>query len=345
MKRSTKWILLSIAVLIIAILFIRMRAATGSTPKVASEKAARRTISETVTTNGKIYPREEVRVSPDFSGQVTELKVAEGDSVKKGQVLARINNSEAIESPIDGVVLAVKVKKGESVTGNNFSQGTEMFIVADMRTLEVRVDIGENDIIKIETGDIADITIEAYGSRKFKGSVMRIANTVKTATGMMPSANDITSYEVRILLDSSSYSDLSKKQFAFRPGMNASAAINTTKKENVLAVPIGAVTARLPNTGLTREDAEKEKLDRQQDETNNTAEVMELEEVVFVLQPDQVVKKVAVVTGIQDIGYIEIVSGLKEGDEVITAPFVTLSKTLKEGTKVKVVPRDKLFEN
>ena len=338
MAKSVKWILLVVAIIAAIFLFTRKKSG-NAVPKVAVEQATKRSIIETVSGNGRIYPETEVRVSPDFAGQVTELKVAEGDNVKKGQLLARINDRTSIESPIDGVVLSVKVKKGESVTGNNFSAGTEMFVIADMSLLEIRVDVGENDIVKINNGDSADITVDAYGLRKFKGTVTRIANTVKTNGTSYNTQTDVTNYEVRIRLDSNSYADLADRKFPFRPGMNASTEIKTMEKAGVITVPIAAVTTRAHNSSASAKPVK--------DSNGNTVAPGFsdlLEDVVFVLQKDETVKKVVVKTGIQDISYFEITSGLHEGEQVVTGPYIALSKNLQDGMKVKVVPRDKLFE-
>jgi len=130
--------------------------------------------------------------------------------------------------------------------------------------------------------------------------------------------------------------------------MNASADIKTKRHDNVLAVPITSVNARVKGSDKSMADKKKEdeKIKKDEDESDqaNTGYDDELEEVVFVLQPDGKVKKVVVKSGIQDINYIEILSGLKAGDEIITGPYNAISKTLKDGTKVKVVPKDKLFE-
>lgn len=344
MSKSLKWILSLIAILVIGFIIVWMKG--GGTPieKVATEKAVKRTIIESVSTSGKIYPETEVKVSPDFSGQVTELKVAEGDPVKKGQVLARINNRSAIEAPIDGVVLALKVKKGESVTGNSFSVGTEMMLVADMSLLEVRVDVGENDIVKINVGDSADVTVDAYNNRKFKGAVTKIANSTKNSGTAFSTSNDVTNYEVRIRLDSASYQDLAGKTFPFRPGMNASAEIRTKRVENVLTVPIAAVAARVQGSDKSMEEKRNEEKAIKDEDAVSTTNGNELEEVVYLLQKDGTIKKAVVQSGIQDITYIEIRSGINEGDEVVIGPYAALSKSLKDGMKVKVVPKDKLFE-
>jgi HlyD family secretion protein len=452
MNKKLKWILIVLGVVVV--LLIVGKALSGSndkgTTKVTTEKAAYRTIIETVTASGKIYPEVEVKITPDISGEITELKVEEGDSVKKGQELARIyadiyalqrdeaasrvsqsqamvaNSEAAMEAlkaaldqakqtydrnkklfddkviskaeleqyettyrsalanynaaqqnikslkagvqtaetglssanknlgrttliaPMNGVISSLKVKKGERVSGNSFTLGTEMMTVADMSVLEVRVDVGENDIVKVNIGDSADVEVDAYNNRKFKGIVTKIASSSKTAAAL--STNDVTNYEVRIRLLKESYQDLAQKTFPFRPGMNASADIKTKRKDNVLAVPIGAVAARVK--GSDKNLADKQKEDKKMKEGNgdenkpeSNAASDELEEVAYLVQPDGKVKKVTVKTGIQDINYIEIVSGLKEGDEVVTGPYTAVSKTLKDGNKVKVVPKEKLFQN
>jgi HlyD family secretion protein len=198
--------------------------------------------------------------------------------------------------------------------------------------------------------------VDAYNNRKFKGLVTQIAASTASGTSALTSSssNDVTNYEVRIRLNPESYKDLvdprNLKKFIFRPGMNASADIKTKRHENVLAVAINAVSARVKGSDKSIEDKKKEasknKPDQDQDNQNDNTAVNsdELEEVVFVLQKDGKVKKTIVKTGIQDINYIEVISGLNAGDEIVTGPYNAISKTLKDGNKVKVVPKDKLFE-
>ncbi|TBR18531.1 MAG: efflux RND transporter periplasmic adaptor subunit [Chitinophagaceae bacterium] len=458
MNKKVKWILFSMLGLIVILVGAKLVLGNKDEGiKVSTEKVTKRTIVETVTASGKIYPEVEVKISPDISGEVVELNVAEGDSVKKGQVLARIyadiyalqrdeassrvnqsqaslanskNGLEALKfnldqakqnfernkklfdekiiskaeleqlevtyrstqsnynaslqtikgleagvqssqtglgsanknlgratlvAPMNGVISSLIVKKGERVAGNSFNIGTEMMRVADMNVLEVRVDVGENDVVKINIGDSADVEVDAYNNRKFKGVVTQIASSTKGG-GMQAamSSNDVTQYEVRIRLDKESYKDLfdpkKPKKFPFRPGMNASADIKTKIHADVLTVPINAVTTRVQGSDKTV--AEKKKEDEKNKKNKETAteeeiEAMvtdELEEIVFVVQKDGKVKKVKVKTFIQDINYIEIQTGLNEGDEVVTGPFNVISKTLKDGDKVLVVAKDKLFE-
>jgi HlyD family secretion protein len=272
-------------------------------------------------------------------------------SVQGTQVsLSRANKDlsrTTLVAPMDGVVSSLKVKKGERVAGNSFNVGTEMMTVADMAVLEVRVDVGENDIVKISIGDSADVEVDAYNNRKFKGVVTKIASSTKGGAALAAS-NDVTNYEVRIRLDKSSYEDLAKLPFPFRPGMNATADIRTKVVQNVLAVPITAVNARVKGSDMSVADKKKETSETKDDEASATTAVEntsdELEEVVFVLSKDGIVKKAVVRSGVQDINYIEILSGLKEGDQVITAPYSAISKTLKDGAKVKPVKKEELYE-
>lgn len=230
-----------------------------------------------------------------------------------------------ITSPMSGVISLLNVKKGERVVGNSMMAGTEMMRVADVSVMEVQVDVSENDIPKVNVGDTAIVEVDAYTNRKFKGVVTKIASSNTTAATTTAttatSSTDVINYKVHIRLLASSYADLAvSNPMPFRPGMTASADIQTKREDDRLSVPINAVTSRPKDAGT------------------------ELEEVVFVLQKDGTVKKMKVSTGIQDINYIEIINGLNEGDMVITGAYNTVSKVLNNGMKVTVVDKDKLFE-
>lgn len=454
------WILVGLLAFVGLLIGLQKAGAFGKDEgtRVTAEKVVKRTIIETVTASGKVYPEIEVKVSPDISGEITELTVAEGDSVKRGQVLAKIyadiyatqrdqaaaavsqqqavtaNSSAqmdalkatldaaqktynrqkqlldqkvisasefeqaesaylsakanfaaaqqgirgnkageisaqanlskankdlsrtAVLAPMDGVISLLSVKKGERVVGNSMMAGTEMMRVADMSKIEVRVDVGENDIPKVQLGDSAIIEVDAYNKRKFKGVVTQIAssNTGAATSTSSTSSTDVTNYEVRIRLLPESYQDLltprRPKSFPFRPGMSASADIQTRHKDNVLSVPINAVTTREKGTEKVVKDKNDNGMDpsagKPGDDDNKQQQKTadELDEVVFVLQADKKVKKVVVKTDIQDINNIEITSGVKEGDMVITGPYGTVSKLLKTGDVVNVVDKDKLFD-
>jgi len=458
MNKTLKWIIISLVVIIALLVILKKAGLLGKDQgtKVTAEKVMRRTIVETVNASGKIYPEIEVKMSPDISGEIVELNVAEGDSVKKGQVLAKIYgdiyatqrdqaaaivnqqqaqlaNSEAsigamqaqldqakktydmqkqlydgkvisanefntadaayksalanfsaakqainasqagvesakaglakankdislatLVSPMDGVVDLLNVKKGERVVGSSMMAGTEMMRIADLSKIEIRVDVGENDIPKVHLGDTATIEVDAYNDRKFTGIVTQIASSNNGAASQtdnsVSTSTDVTNYKVYIRISRDSYKDLinnsKSKSFPFRPGMSASADIQTKTKTNVLSIPINAVTTREKNdsTGNEQTQIRANANNNQASVTNADASNNDLDEVVFVVQPDGSVKKQIVKTGIQDINDIEITAGLKEGDEVVTGPYDVVSKTLKDKDKVKVVPKSELFD-
>jgi HlyD family secretion protein len=289
------------------------------------------------------------------------LQTVKGNSA--GEVSARANldiaaknlSRTTVVSPIDGVVSLLSIKKGERVVGNSMMAGTEMMRVADMSKIETIVDVGENDIPKVQLGDSALISVDAYNNRKFRGIVTQIASSVTTAAGTSTttvSTNDVTNYKVHIRLSPDSYKDLYNparpKSFPFRPGMSASADIQTRTHANVLSVPINAVAVREKNSNnavaANTDDASGDDNSSKNDTRAQNGNADDLDEVVFLLQKGDTVRKVKVRTDIQDINYIEIVDGLKAGDQIITGPYSIVSKTLKSGQRVKVVPKDKLFE-
>ena len=252
-----------------------------------------------------------------------------------------------ITAPMDGVISLLNVKEGERVVGTAQMAGTEMMRVANMSTIEVRVEVGENDIVKIGIGDEADVEVEAYNNRKFRGVVTQIASSTKNAA--VTSATDVTNYEVHIRLDPASYADLvagNARKFPFRPGMNASADIKTKRAENVVSVPIAAVAARIKGSDTNVEQVKKEKrkaAENKDDEEATAVDAEELEEVVFIMKEDGTVEKRKVTTGIQDINYIQVTGGLQGGEKIVTGPYNAVSKTLKSGNKVQVVDKEELF--
>ncbi|HSZ34946.1 MAG TPA: efflux RND transporter periplasmic adaptor subunit, partial [Puia sp.] len=254
-----------------------------------------------------------------------------------------------IASPLNGVVSLLSVKKGERVAGNQFAAGTEIMRVADMSKIEAVVDVGENDITKVHLGDSAVVEVDAYNGRKFKGFVTQIASSiVSTATTSSSTTNDVTNYKVHIRLNPSTYKDLTDnkrpKSLVFRPGMTASADIQTKTHTDVLAVPINAVTTREKTAGSQAAAKDKKPVEDQNGDVKAVSSTGDLDEVVFLLQPDNSVKQVSVKTDIQDVNNIEVTEGLKMGDQVVTGPYGTVSKILNNGTKVTVVDKEKLFE-
>jgi HlyD family secretion protein len=274
-------------------------------------------------------------------------------------IAAKNLSRTTVVSPIDGVVSLLSIKKGERVVGNSMMAGTEMMRVADMTKIEAIVDVGENDIPKVQLGDTALIQVDAYNNRKFRGIVTQIASSVTTTSGSTTtvSTNDVTNYKVHIRLSPDSYKDLidpkHSRHFPFRPGMSASADIQTRTHVNVLSIPINAVATREKGTdnavvGSTESTDNSDNGDNNGNSDDNKSDTHsaggDLDEVAFIVMPGDSVRKVKVQTDIQDINYIEVKDGLKEGDQVVTGPYSVVSKTMKSGVRIKVVPKDKLFE-
>lgn len=429
-KKSNKLIYILLGVLGAIILFAIIGKSAGwiggqKEVTVETKKAEKVSITEKVSASGVVEPEIEVKLSPDVAGEIIELNVIEGDSVKVGDLLVKIRPdnfisaldraranlnqnqanlaqskanlkrseaqfvraelefkrneklykdkvisdadweqvqstfltaqndleaakqsvlaaeyivkssqatvSEAAEnlrltnvySPVNGVVSKLLVEKGERVVGTQQMAGTEMLRLADLTKMEVRVNVNENDIIRINLGDETLIDVDSYSSsgKKFKGVVTSIANSANTKA----SPDAVTEFEVKIRILNDSYKDLitERNKYPFRPGMTASVDIITQKKDNVLAVPLSAVT--------TREDQL----------IDNTDGSTKAKELIFVIE-DGKAKMITVKTGISDFDNIEILEGLNEGQEVISGPYFVVSKELKENDLVKVVnPTDK----
>lgn len=446
-KKRTIWILIIFVVVALIFGIIAKKKGLIGKPeetKVATEKVTKRTIVEVVSASGKIAPESEVKLSPDVSGEIIELYVKEGDLIKAGQLLAKINpeiylsnydrtiaslntsqanlanakaqlaqinsqfinakssyerneklyaqktisdaeyetskanfdvaqaqvvageesvkaaafnvkNAEAgvkeskenlsktsIYAPVDGTVSKLNIEKGERVAGaSQFGSGTEILRIANLLTMEVKVSVNENDIVRVKLHDTAFVEVDAYQNRKFKGIVTEISTSANTV-GV--SADQVTNFDVKIRILLDSYKDLIKadkpNDSPFRPGMSATVDIQTKSVENVLTLPIQAVTTRADTTNAAPKMEEKEQ--PQQDDANVKKKIEIVQEYVF-LYDNGVAKMLKVKTGIQDNSYIQIIDGLKEGQEIITAPYRAVSKKLKDGDKVKKVDAKDLY--
>ncbi|NNE27443.1 MAG: biotin/lipoyl-binding protein [Saprospiraceae bacterium] len=435
-NKKRLWITLGLLA-IIALLIIAAVVKGQSKPKgeaVNVEKVERRTIKETVSASGRVFPETEVKISSDVSGEIVELYVAEGDSVRAGQLLAKIDpetyisavqraeatvagsksnlamsraskqasiaqkeqiaaqlknakrilernkqlkaegiiseadyeqavanveNLEAnlrsaeaniksaeqsiegskynvesteatlnemktslrrttITSPVDGVISTLNVEQGERVVGTMQMSGTELMRIANLSSMEVQVDVSENDIIRVSLGDKAEIEVDAYLDKIFSGEVTEIANSASNVIGATALNTDqVTNFIVKIRIDRESYEDMiiPGKKFPFRPGMSASVDIYTNEVKDVLSVPIQTVTAReLDEDGKVSKDADKN----------------EFKEVVFLFAADTVAMQI-VKTGIQDDEYIQILEGLPDSAEVVTGPYAAISTKLEDG--------------
>lgn len=438
--------------------------------EVYAEQVTRRTIRETVSGSGKIFPETEVKISSDVSGEVINLYVKEGDSVTVGQVLAKIkpdeyqsameqgeasvntakaqrdisssnigganaridqlkadrdraisqlevarnafkrseklykegvistaefesaqnalksaeagvNVAEAtlrtgdtdlknarenvrvadyginsasarlrelrtslqktiITAPVSGIISKLNIEKGERVVGTLQMAGTEMMRIANLESMEVQVDVSENDINKVAPGNETDIEVDAYLGRKFKGRVTEIAHSASNITGASGSLNSdqVTNFTVKIRVSPESYQDLLSpgKNYPFRPGMSASVDIFTKSADKALSVPLISVTTRDDKKDLEDPDAPEAK------KTSATG-LNDIKEIVFVISGDTVAIK-EVRTGIQDNDYIEIVSGINEGEKVVTGPYAAVSRKLESGKRITIVDKDEMMK-
>jgi HlyD family secretion protein len=247
-----------------------------------------------------------------------------------------------IFSPVSGIVSKLSVEQGERVVGTSQMAGTEMMRLANLNDMEVSVDVNENDIIKVGLGDTADIEVDSYPARKFKGTVTEIANSATTSA--QTTSDQVTNFVVKIRILRSSYADLTakfgKRKSVFRPGMSASVEILTERTENVITVPIEAVSIRQTEALDTLEKSD-DKVEGKLAKTANNEDDLE---VVFITS-DNKAKIRPVKTGIQDDKYIEIISGLKAGETIITGPYSAVSKFLKHNDVIKVVSKEDLFNS
>jgi HlyD family secretion protein len=269
----------------------------------------------------------------DFEQAESQYKVAKAEnesalySVKSAEASLREANENLVKttvySPMTGTISSLSVELGERVIGATMMTGTEVLRVADLNRMEVVVEVNENDIIRVKLGDTATVEVDAYLDRDFKGVVTEIANSAKSTT---MTSDQVTNFEVRILILRESYQDLisEKNPSPFRPGMSASVDIFTNRKANILTVPIQAVT--------TRTDTTKTKATGSED----------IRTLVFISDGTRALAR-DVTTGIQDNVNIEILTGLTEGEDVIVQPFSAISKKLSDSTLIEVVDKEALF--
>ncbi|MBF9253561.1 efflux RND transporter periplasmic adaptor subunit [Pontibacter sp. 172403-2] len=248
-------------------------------------------------------------------------------------------NKTTIYAPVSGIVSKLNVERGERVVGTSQMAGTEIMRIANLNDMEVRVNVNENDIIRVALGDSVIVEVDSYASqdKKFKGVVTAIANTAKDAATL----EAVTEFEVRIRLLNDSYDKLAQTmRFPFRPGMTASVDIITEQKSNALSVPLSAVTTRAADAADNKAAATLASEDENPDDVDENAPAappVQVEEVVFVYDSaTNKVEAVKVETGISDFENIEILSGIKPGQKVVAGPFRAVSKTLTDGALVTV---------
>lgn len=448
MKKNRTWWILGGVVALFAIFLVVAKSAgwigKPETTEVEFAKVTKSDITETVSASGKIQPEVEVKITPDVPGEIIELHVKEGDSVRAGQLLLKIRpdnyvsfvdraratvdqakaNTEqakasvsqseaqllrtkveferqkklfdqkvvseadfqlaetnykvaqqqleaakanvsagayaiksaeaglkdaaenlrktAVYAPMSGIVSKLAVELGERVVGTSQMAGTEMLRIANLNNMEVRVNVNENDIVRVSMGDTVIIDVDSYNatSKKFKGIVTEIANTANGVGGALGAASTstdaVTEFEVRIRILRDSYNDLidrqAGKKYPFKPGMTATVEIVTEKKKGVLSVPIAAVTTRAADGSVEKKEGDESSEEKKDDAPKTASKKDKPKEVVFVNDKGKA-KMREVKTGITDTvaGTIEVISGLNEGEEIISGPFIAVSKKLKDG--------------
>lgn len=245
-----------------------------------------------------------------------------------------------ISSPSDGSITSLSSRLGERVVGTSQFAGTEVMRIADLGAMEAQVNVNENDVINVKVGDVAKISVDAFPDRKINGVVREIASTATTNNA--GSQEEVTNFLVKILITDHS--------LTFRPGMSATADIETSTVENAIAVPIQSVTVRRSDSKLSPEELEKQTKQREAaDKADNNVGVMnetlekqktraereKLLRVVFVKKGDKVEQR-TVETGISDATRIEIKKGINPGEEVVAGSYTAISRKLKDGTKVMI---------
>ncbi|MDG1660180.1 MAG: efflux RND transporter periplasmic adaptor subunit [Winogradskyella sp.] len=420
MSKKLKIILAFIAVVLLLLVVGKstgMFGKKGNFKQVNTQVVELKEVIETVSATGKIQPEVEVKISSEVSGEILELPFKEGQQVKKGDLLVKVNpdliqsalsrtqasyknvraNLEQAEAtlkqakadydrskslfdkgvisradwdraiaafetaqagrssayygvqsagasvneardnlsrttiyaPMSGTISLLNVELGERVVGTQQMAGTEILRVANLNNMEVEVDVNENDIVKVNIGDTTIVEVDAYLKKQFKGIVTEIANS---AAGTL-AADQVTNFKVKVRIIEESYADLTEGKpeaySPFRPGMTATVDIITDKRESSIAVPISAIVIKTDTSSV-------KKTYRNKIVTTDTSSSVEEEKFECVFVNENSIAKLRVVkTGIQDDTNIEIVSGLKEGDKIITGPYNLVSKTLKPGEKVE----------
>jgi HlyD family secretion protein len=251
-----------------------------------------------------------------------------------------------IYAPVEGTISKLNVEKGERVVGTTQFAGTEIMRIANLNQMEVNVSVNENDIVRVNLYDTAIVEVDAYLNRKFRGVVTQIANTA-SVTGL--TADQVTNFDVKIRILRNSYEDLISPErpdvSPFRPGMSATVDIQTATVSGVISVPIQAVTTRSDTLKLDEKSRDENETEPADDYNGNVVKEKRgtaVNEYVFLYADGKVVMK-KVVTGIQDNMFIEVKEGLKDGDEVVSAPYTAITRRLRDGMKVQRVDKKELF--
>jgi HlyD family secretion protein len=239
-------------------------------------------------------------------------------------------NKTTIFSPMTGTITKLNVELGERVLGSGFSQGTDMMTVSDLGNIEASVDVDENDVVLVSIGDTAQIKVDAFGDRIFKGTVTEIGNSAISEG--LGTQEQVVNFDVKIKLFS--------PDNQLRPGMSCNADIQTETRHNVVAVPIQSVTAR--NQSEMPKDEETDGEVTVKEDKKNGFGQKKLQEIVFVVKNNKA-KVINVETGISDDNFIEIKTGLDTGQQVVSGSYRAISRELADGSNVRIEEKGKTF--
>ncbi len=258
--------------------------------------------------------------SAEQAAKSAEFNVASSAATLK-EIKTNLSRT-TITAPAHGIVSKLNVEQGERVVGTIQMTGTEMMRIANFNSMEVQVEVSENDILRVSIGDTATIEVDAYLDEEFEGVVTEMASSAANAGGIQALNSDqVTNFIVKIRILPASYAKLSHKKMPFRPGMSATVDINTNTERDIISIPIQAVTTR---------ERKESKEDKEQENTNSSLEEDIIDEVVFIYEADTA-RMVKVITGIQDNEYIQVLSGLEADQEIVIGPYSTVSRKLKNG--------------
>ncbi len=296
--------------------------------KAISQAEYDQSLSQFEVAKADVEAAEQALRSSEYSAKSTAASLKEAnDNLKRTTIF----------SPLNGTISKLDVEIGERVVGTSQMAGTEILRIADLTQMEVNVEVNESDIVKVKLGNSAKVEVDAYVDRFFDGVVTEIANSSSSTS--MQGTDQITVFNVKVRILRSSYADLldtdNPHLSPFRPGMSATVEIETNKRNNVVAVPIQAVTVRPDSTVKTSSKREGVQLEDVDDE--------HLEECVFLLESGKAVKY-KVQTGIQDDKYIEILSGIDTNATLITGPYTLVSKEIQSGDEVESGTREEVYE-
>jgi HlyD family secretion protein len=425
-KRKHKKLIIGIiaAVVVLAVAFFAFAPKGPKPPEVTIAKATKRDITSQVTASGTVQPKVEVTISSEVPGEIVALPVNDGDHVKKGQLLVRIDterlqlqvaqqeaalaatkasaekmkaqmertdqqlkdqerlfeskyisedalretrmNAEVnrasyqsamasilqqqksldeskknlskaiIYSPMEGIVSSRSVELGDRVVGTGDYAGTEIMKVADFDVMNVEIDVNETDVVNVKVGDKAAISVDAIPDTSFAGTVAEISSSASKST----STENAVTFLVKVRFD--------HPDSRLRPGMTATADIDTDHVDAVIAVPLQSVTVRDKQTvakALGRKEVEAPVVagnvtSDHKDLKRSRKELENLERVIFVHKNGKVFIR-EVKTGISDNRYMEIKSGVAEGEEIVSGSYNAIARELNNDMAVKISTGEK----